>query len=149
VSGPVAHVDAHGHEHGQGHGDHGHGDTGAPHATRKGYVVGFILSVILTAIPFWLVMGKVLDRPGVTSALLLGLAAVQIVVHMVYFLHMNAKSEGGWTLLALIFTVVLVVIALSGSLWVMFHLNENMMPSMSGAGHAPAAGPMPDMRNMP
>jgi len=126
----------HGYGGGHGHGDHGHGET-AGHGTRRGYVVGFLLSVVLTAIPFWLVMGKVVDRPAVTGALLLGLAAVQIVVHMVYFLHMNAKSEGGWSLLALIFTLVLVVIALSGSLWVMFHLNENMMPSM------------PDMRNMP
>ena len=130
MSGPVTHVD---HDHG-----HGHGETSAAHGTRKGYVVGFLLSVVLTAIPFWLVMAKVLERPGVTGTLLLGLAAVQIVVHMVYFLHMNAKSEGGWSLLALIFTIVLVVIALSGSLWVMYHLNENMMPSS-----------MPDMRNMP
>jgi cytochrome o ubiquinol oxidase operon protein cyoD len=139
VSGPVTHVDYQdpGHSHGHDHG-HGHGETAAAHGTRKGYVIGFLLSVVLTAIPFWLVMGKVLERPGVTGALLLGLAAVQIVVHMVYFLHMNAKSEGGWSLLALIFTIVLVVIALSGSLWVMYHLNENMMPSS-----------MPDMRNMP
>ena len=47
---------------------------------------------------------------------------------MIYFLHMNAHSEGGWTMMALIFTVVLVVIALAGSLWVMYHLNTNMMP---------------------
>jgi cytochrome o ubiquinol oxidase subunit IV len=135
MSGPVAH----GRDHSHGHGDdHGHSEGGAAHGTRMGYVTGFILSVILTAIPFWLVMGKVVDRPGVTGAILLGLAAVQIVVHMVYFLHMNAKSEGGWSLLALIFTVVLVVIALSGSLWVMYHLNTNMMPTS-----------MPDMRNMP
>ena len=135
MSGPAAHA----HDHSHGHGDdHGHSEGGAAHGTRMGYVTGFILSVILTAIPFWLVMGKVVDRPGVTGAILLGLAAVQIVVHMVYFLHMNAKSEGGWSLLALIFTVVLVVIALSGSLWVMYHLNTNMMPTS-----------MPDMRNMP
>ena len=108
------------------------------HFSRKGYLTGFVLSVLLTAIPFWLVMGKVFGRPGMMGAVLLGLAAVQIVVHMVYFLHMNAKSEGGWSLLALIFTLVLVVIALSGSLWVMYHLNDNMMPSS-----------MPDMRNMP
>jgi cytochrome o ubiquinol oxidase operon protein cyoD len=113
-------------------------DTHASHSTLKGYVTGFALSVILTAIPFWLVMGKVFDRPGATAAILLGFAAVQIVVHMVYFLHMNAKSEGGWSLLALIFTVVIVVITLSGSLWVMYHLNANMMPSS-----------MPDMRHMP
>jgi len=139
VSGPVTPVDYQdpSPDHGHGHG-HGHGETSAAHGTRKGYVVGFLLSVVLTALPFWLVMAKVLERPGITGALLLGLAAVQIVVHMVYFLHMNAKSEGGWSLLALIFTIVLVVIALSGSLWVMYHLNENMMPSS-----------MPDMRNMP
>jgi len=121
--------------HGDGH--HAH-DDGAGHGTFKGYATGFILSVILTAIPFWLVMGKVFDRPSVTALVILGFAAVQIVVHMVYFLHMNTRSEGGWSLLALIFTLVLVVITLSGSLWVMYHLNHNMMP-MS----------VHDMKNMP
>jgi cytochrome o ubiquinol oxidase operon protein cyoD len=61
---------------------------------------------------------------------LLAFAAVQVVVHMVYFLHMNTRSEGGWNVLALIFTVVLVVIVLSGSLWVMHHMNSNMMPGL-------------------
>jgi cytochrome o ubiquinol oxidase operon protein cyoD len=117
--------------------DHGH-DDGAAHSTLKGYLTGFVLAVILTAIPFWLVMGKVFDKSSVTAIVILGIAAVQIVVHMVYFLHMNAKSEGGWTMLALIFTLVLVVITLSGSLWVMYHLNNNMMPM---APH--------EMRNMP
>ena len=51
-------------------------------------------------------------------------ASVQIVVHMIYFLHMNTKSEGGWTFLALIFTLTLVVITLTGSLWVMYHLDR-------------------------
>jgi len=93
-----------------------------------GYVKGFILSVILTAIPFWLVMGKVITQPSTTAVVILAFAAVQIVVHMVYFLHMDTTSEGGWNMLALVFTAVLVVIALSGSLWVMYHLNHNMMP---------------------
>jgi cytochrome o ubiquinol oxidase operon protein cyoD len=55
------------------------------------------------------------------------LGAIQIVVHMIYFLHMNTRSEGGWTIMALIFTIVIVAIALVGSLWVMHHLNTNMM----------------------
>ncbi len=114
-----------------GHDDHGHHDDhGAPHSTFKGYMTGFVLSVILTAIPFWLVMGKVFDKSSTTAIVILAFAAVQIVVHMIYFLHMNARSEGGWTMLALIFTLVLVVITLSGSLWVMYHLNHNMMPGM-------------------
>jgi cytochrome o ubiquinol oxidase operon protein cyoD len=110
-------------------GHHGHEDSGS-HSTLKGYMTGFVLSVILTAIPFWIVMSGSLHSSTTTALVILGLAAVQIVVHMIYFLHMSSKSEGGWTLLALIFTIILVVIALSGSIWVMFHLNHNMMPSM-------------------
>jgi len=86
--------------------------------------------VVLTAIPFWLVMGEVLPSPGVTALVIMGFAVIQVVVHMIYFLHMNTKSEGGWTFLALIFTVTIVAITLSGSIWVMYHLNTNMMPGM-------------------
>jgi cytochrome o ubiquinol oxidase operon protein cyoD len=103
-----------------GHETHSHGSF-------KGYMVGFGLSVVLTAIPFWLVMSGVLP-PQATGLIVMGFAVVQIVVHMIFFLHMNTKSEGGWTILALIFTLILVAIALSGSLWVMYHLNTNMMP---------------------
>jgi len=124
-------ADAHGHGHGHDHHE-------AAHGTFKSYMTGFVLSVILTAIPFWLVMGKVFADPAITAALIMVFGAIQIVVHMIYFLHMNTRSEGGWNMMALIFTIVLVIIALSGSLWVMHHLNANMMP-MS-----------PDMmRNMP
>jgi cytochrome o ubiquinol oxidase subunit IV len=105
-----------------------HSGHEAAHGSRKGYLTGFILSVILTAIPFWLVMAHVVTDSRVATGLIMVFALAQIVVHMVYFLHMNTKSEGGWTMLALIFTMVLVVIALSGSLWIMYHLNENMMP---------------------
>lgn len=117
-----------------GHDDH-HDDGGHSHGSFKSYMTGFVLSVILTAIPFWLVMGKVFDKSSTTALVILAFAAVQIVVHMIYFLHMNTKSEHGWTFLALIFTVVLVVITLSGSLWVMYHLNHNMMPGMMGDMH--------------
>ncbi|GJD52957.1 hypothetical protein OPKNFCMD_5725 [Methylobacterium crusticola] len=114
-----------------------HGGPGAPHGgpgprgahgTVRSYVTGFVLSVVLTAIPFWLVMGGVLDDTLLTSIVIMALAAVQIVVHMNYFLHMNTRSEGGWTFLALVFTLTLVVITLVGSIWVMYHLDQNMMP---------------------
>ena len=114
---------------GAGHGAaHGEPHPRGAHGTFKGYVTGFVLSVILTAIPFWLVMGNVLDDTLKTSIVIMALAAVQIVVHMIYFLHMNTKSEGGWTFLALLFTLTLVVITLVGSIWVMYHMDQNMMP---------------------
>ena len=110
--------------------NHGHGHTQADHGSFKSYMTGFILAVVLTAIPFALVMGKVIDKSSTAGLALLALAAVQIVVHMVYFLHMNTRSEGGWTMLALVFTTMLVVIMMSGSLWVMYHMNHNMMPGL-------------------
>ncbi|MGY2046599.1 cytochrome o ubiquinol oxidase subunit IV [Methylobacterium sp. JK268] len=118
---------------GDGHGGaqgpaHGEPHAAGAHGTARSYVTGFVLSVILTAIPFWLVMGNVLDDTLVTSIVIMALAAVQIVVHMIYFLHMNTKSEGGWTFMALVFTLTLVVITLTGSIWVMYHMDQNMMP---------------------
>ena len=79
-------------------------------------------------------MGDVFSSRNTTVLIILAFALVQILVHMVYFLHMNFQSEGGWTMLSLIFTVVLLFITLAGSLWVMYHMNVNMMPSMMSGG---------------
>jgi cytochrome o ubiquinol oxidase operon protein cyoD len=108
------------------HADYGDGNRGG-HGSLRDYVIGFTLSVVLTAIPFWLVMARPL-ADGPTAAIILAFAAVQMVVHVIYFLHMNGRHEGGWTMMAMIFTVIIVVIMLTGSLWVMYHLNHNMMP---------------------
>jgi len=98
-----------------------------PHASLRDYLIGFALSVVLTAIPFWLVMTMPLSA-GATAAIIMGFAVVQIVVHMIFFLHMTPKAEGGWSLTSLVFTIIVLGIALAGSLWVMHHLNANMMP---------------------
>jgi cytochrome o ubiquinol oxidase operon protein cyoD len=128
-------MSAHTHSAGHGHDDHGH-DEHAGHGSLKTYAIGFVLSVILTAIPFYLVMNRTLANSSTTAFVILAFAAVQMVVHMVYFLHMNTRVEGGWSMLALVFTLVLVIITLSGSIWVMYHLNSNMMPGMApDSGH--------------
>jgi cytochrome o ubiquinol oxidase subunit IV len=119
------HADDHGHGHGH------EGGAQIPHASMRDYLIGFGLSVVLTAIPFWLVMSGVLPSKAATGFVIMGFAAAQIVVHMIYFLHMNSKSDDGWTMVALVFTLILLVITLTGSLWVMHHLNVNMMPGQA------------------
>ena len=114
-------------EHASGAGHHDPAMEEA-HGSLRGYLTGFVLAAILTIIPFWLVMGHVIASTQVTILIVLGLAVVQILVHMVYFLHLNTHSEHGWNMLALIFTVVLVVIVLGASIWVMYNENANMMP---------------------
>jgi len=118
-----------------GHDDH-HGHDDGPHSTFSGYMIGFFLSIILTAIPFAVVMGDVFENRTTTVVVIAFFAVVQIIVHMVYFLHMNGKIEGGWTLMSTIFTIVFVAVTLAGTLWVMYHMNTNMMP---GHNHNPAA----------
>lgn len=115
---------------------HGHDPHAAPHGTLQSYATGFVLAVILTAIPFILVMARPIESAGYTAAIVLVCALLQIIVHMVFFLHMTPKAEDGWLLLSTLFTIVLVVITLAGSLWIVFHLNSNMMPG----------GVMDDMR---
>ena len=118
------HVSGHAPGHAPGH----HDAHAAPHGTFRSYVTGFVLAVILTAIPFILVMARPIESAGYTAAIVLACALAQILVHMVFFLHMTPQAEDGWLLLSTIFTIVLVVITLAGSLWIVFHLNNNLMP---------------------
>ncbi len=107
---------------------HGHAErAGASHGSVKSYLIGFVLSVILTVIPFGLLMFPNELSSSTILATILIFAVVQIVVHLVYFLHMNTSSEQSWNVTAFIFTVIILAIVVVGSLWVMFHLNHNMM----------------------
>src|SRR3546814_8423852 len=99
-------------------GHDGHDDgVRAHHGSLRGYLTGFVLAAILTIIPFWLVMDDVIENSVITIIVVLALAAVQIVVHIVYFLHLDTRSEGGWNMLAFIFMGILVVIVLGASIW--------------------------------
>jgi cytochrome o ubiquinol oxidase operon protein cyoD len=82
-------------------------------------------------------MSKTITDRNIAMVVLGAFAVVQILVHMVCFLHMNGKIEGGWTMLSTIFTVVFVAIAIAGTLWVMFHMNNQMMPSHAAPDGAP------------
>jgi len=105
--------------------------AGAGHGSGKSYTIGFVLSVILTAIPFAMVMSGAFPRATVLPTIL-AIGVLQILVHLVYFLHMNTKSEGGWNAAALGFTAVITVTLVAGSMWIMQHLNHNMMMVMPG-----------------
>ncbi len=121
-------LDAH---HAHAHADHGHGGDGhgADHGTLTSYLIGFGLSVVLTVVPFALIMTGAL--PAATAVpVCMAIGVVQIVVHLIYFLHLNSHSSRSWNMLAFIFTLIVVAIVVGGSLWIMYHLDTNMMPGM-------------------
>ena len=99
-----------------------------PRVSGTGLNIGFLLAVILTLIPFGLVMTDAFEDTVSTALIIMGLGVLQIIVHMVYFLQMNRRAERSWTLPALIVTVLLVAILLVGTLWGMPLLDGNVVP---------------------
>lgn len=99
-----------------------------PRASGTDCNIGFLLAVILTLIPFGLVMSDAFEDTATTAMIVMGLGAMQIIVHMVYFLQMNRRAGSGWVLPALIVTVLLVAILLVGALWGMPPLDGNPVP---------------------
>ena len=110
--------------------EHGHTDAaGASHGSFGSYAVGFVLSVILTAAAFWVVIDHVMS-PDATVATIAILAAVQVVVHLVCFLHLNFSSEQRWNVTAFAFAILVVFVVIVGSLWIIHNMTERMMPEM-------------------
>ena len=89
------------------------------------YLVGFVLAVILTAIPFALVASHAL-APSITMLVIAVAAVLQILVHLRFFLHLNFTTTPKENLLAIAFTAVLLFLMVGGSLWIMIDLHTRM-----------------------
>ena len=100
--------------------------TGASRGSLQSYVTGFALSLILTAIPFALVMSGTLSSSA-TLAGIFSAGIVQILVHLHYFLHLDTSSAARWNVLALMFTLLIMVLFVGGTLWIMDSLYHRMM----------------------
>jgi cytochrome o ubiquinol oxidase subunit IV len=108
-------------------------DSGASRGrgSLQSYGVGLILALLLTAASFWIVVSGIASSSTVVAGVV-ALGLVQIVVHLVFFLHMNGSSAQRWHLITFMFAALVIVILVGGSLWIMYHLNHNMMPMPMG-----------------
>ena len=102
------------------------------HGTLRHYVIGFILSIFLSGVAFFLVMADVVIGTTIVY-ILIGLAIVQAIGQIIYFLHIGKEEKPRWETGLLLFMAMVVLIVVMGSLWIMFDLNkrtmEGMMPS--------------------
>ena len=129
---------------------HAHADaSGASHGTLKSYLTGFVLSIILTVIPFGLVMSGALPAGWILVGIFLA-AIVQILVHMHYFLHLDTSSEQRWNVMAMAYTVLIIATLVGGSIWIMYNTRIRMMDAslMAGTPAAPAATAAAASRDM-
>jgi cytochrome o ubiquinol oxidase operon protein cyoD len=102
---------------------------GADAATGSvlGYTVGLVFALLLTATSFFITKTDVFWGPGLPVGLAV-LAIAQMGVHLVFFLHIGTGPDNTNNVLALAFGILIVTLVVSGSLWIMAHLNANMMP---------------------
>jgi cytochrome o ubiquinol oxidase subunit IV len=100
--------------------------SGAGRGNITSYTIGFIFSVLLTLVAFLMVTSAVLSRRVILTGIFIA-AIAQISVHLHYFLHLNSASTARWNVLALLFTILIMVLFVGGSLWIMFNLNYRMM----------------------
>jgi cytochrome o ubiquinol oxidase operon protein cyoD len=89
-------------------------------------MVGFVLSIILTAIPFGLVMFPSLPK-NLTVLVVVAMAVIQVVVHLVYFLHMDRSQEQRSNVSTFLFTAMVIALLVGLSLWIMFNIHIEMM----------------------
>ena len=97
------------------------------HGSRRSYLIGLVYAVILTLASFWAASTDKVYAPGVP--ILLGVLAIaQMGVHLVFFLHITTGADNTNNVMALAFGLLIVFLVIGGSLWIMDHLNQNMMP---------------------
>ncbi|URJ23564.1 cytochrome o ubiquinol oxidase subunit IV [Blochmannia endosymbiont of Camponotus sp. C-003] len=97
------------------------------YTTQQSYLIGFVLSVVLTIIPFFVVASYDTMNKEILINIIVSCSVIQIFVHLIFFLHVGNMSNQAWSLISLIFTVFIVFILVLGSVWIMTHLHYNLM----------------------
>lgn len=102
--------------------------SSTPHGSYRSYIIGFGLSLLLTIGAFSIVMQQLMFG-WMLVAFITAFAVAQLLVQLVFFLHVGRGAGARWNIIALLFMIMVVFIIVVGSLWIMRNLDYNMMPS--------------------
>ncbi|SEQ41709.1 cytochrome o ubiquinol oxidase operon protein cyoD [Devosia sp. YR412] len=93
---------------------------------RAAYLWGLSLALLLTAAAFGLAVFKILAGPALLAVIGL-LAVIQVVVQFRFFLHIDLSKSKREDLQLILFTGLLILIMVGGSLWILGNLDQRMM----------------------
>jgi cytochrome o ubiquinol oxidase subunit IV len=99
----------------------------AANGSVTSYSTGFMLSIILTLIPFYVVANRIVNGWALVFVLM-AFASMQLLVQVVFFLHLGRESKPRWNVKAFLFMLLIIVLLVVGSLWIMHNLHYNMTP---------------------
>ena len=103
-----------------------HSEHGMKPKTLAAYITGLVLCLLLTMTAFVLVANHLLPTNEIYISLAI-LAVIQLIIQSVCFLRLNAGPDGRWNLMPFLFAIFIVGVLVSGSLWIMYNLNYNMV----------------------
>lgn len=95
------------------------------HATMTPYVVGFVLSLVFTLIPYYLIVQKTFSA-RMLLIWIVGFAFLQMAVQLIFFLHLGREKKPHFNLFFLISTGGIILMVVVGSIWIMSHLMHGM-----------------------
>lgn len=98
------------------------------HGTLRSYTIGFVLSIVFTITAYLLVVNHLYSNRHLIVSAIVGLALLQFMVQLLFFLHLGKETKPRWKLLVFIFMISVVLILVFGSLWIMDNLNYRMTP---------------------
>lgn len=93
----------------------------------KSYIIGFLLSLIFTLLSYLSVVNHLVTGMVLLAAIF-GLAFIQLIVQLLFFLHLGEEKKPYWNSIFFIMTLSLIIIVIAGAVWIMYHLNTNMTP---------------------
>ncbi|MCV2528920.1 MAG: cytochrome o ubiquinol oxidase subunit IV [Candidatus Lightella neohaematopini] len=91
---------------------------------KNKYLFGLLYSIILTIIPF---ISSVLLKSKLIILILIICGILQIIVHFFYFLDFNLYLKYKWYFISLLFTLIIITILITGSIWIMCHMYKNLL----------------------
>ncbi|QIQ41469.1 MAG: cytochrome o ubiquinol oxidase subunit IV [Buchnera aphidicola (Aphis urticata)] len=92
----------------------------------QSYIFGFLFAILLTIIPFFIAKNHFFSYK-ISQLIIVFCAFLQIMIHFIYFLHLNNISKNHWYLISLLFILIIIFIVVFGSIWIMFNLNHHVM----------------------
>ncbi|BFM08711.1 cytochrome o ubiquinol oxidase subunit IV [Halioxenophilus aromaticivorans] len=101
-------------------------EMAASHGSVSGYLMGFVLAVVLTVIPFAAVMSHALSK-GSLVVLIVSTAVVQVLVHLKYFLHLDFSYSSRENTFTFLFTALVILLVVGLSVWIIYSANHMMM----------------------
>ncbi|MCV2526129.1 MAG: cytochrome o ubiquinol oxidase subunit IV [Candidatus Lightella neohaematopini] len=91
---------------------------------KNKYLFGFLCSIILTIIPF---ISILLASKTIILLILITCGILQVIIHLFYFLDFSLYLKYKWYLMSLLFTLIIISILVTGSIWIMYHMCKNLL----------------------